>query len=625
MVFSPASLMRLAVRSASEPVQLPGEIAGQLSLIDAVPFFTFTVPRPMVTGRVLVSTGGGVTFGVRSTASKPSRMSSWPASATAESLPAPPLATSAVRSRTSTRSSPSSAETTSRPPPGVIVSLPEPPRNVSDEPAPVSVSSPAPPEAVTSKAPTSPTLIASLPPRPLACSVSLDPVSIENTTRLGRSNLMRAPLGSTVKMSPAAAAPLTSTSSRPASPFATSVLSPLFHTSVSSPPPPFIVSLPRSPTMRSSPPPPPRMSLASPPRIRSGPSEPNTVSAPAPPSTDSSVSAPTPSFAVTESLPPRPLTSKRSVAASNVNGPRFVRCNLTRLALASSVSTSPSVGAPLTSEPSLPRSPSATSEPSPWFHTSVSLPPPPSITSSPLPATKRSLPSPPVSVSLLSGPLSTSSPPSPPSPELASSVLLATTVIESLPSPPLTIAVNVPLAGTVWSPAAALFQSEPLLSPPVVWPCTSRPPDTDTVTLSSAPSRLSVAVSSLIDAEPTAAWAGAALAARLAASAAPSAAKILMRFMLGPPDRGCHPIEDPWRPGLLPTEFSRRERVDRRLRLGDDFGLPRHDRPDPHAAHRAHPLTSTPEHRRTGCSAYDRSAHGPVRACPGGRAARPRA
>ena len=34
----------------------------------------------------------------------------------------------------------------------------------------------------------------------------------------------------------------------------------------------------------------------------------------------------------------------------------------------------------------------------------------------------------------------------------------------------------------------------PLLSPPVVWPCTSRPPDTDTVSLSSAPSRFSVAV-----------------------------------------------------------------------------------------------------------------------------------
>ena len=198
----------------------------------------------------------------------------------------------------------------------------------------------------------------------------------------------------------------------------------------------------------------------------------------------------------------------------------------------------------------MPASPFAVSEPSPWFHTSVSLPAPPFITSSPFPATRRSLPSPPVSVSLLSGPVSRSSPPSPLSPELASSVLLATTVIESLPSPPLTIAVNVPSAGTVWSPAAALFQSEPLLSPPVVWPCTSRPPTTDTVTLSSAPSRLSVAVKSLIDAELTAASAGTAVAARLAASAAPSAAKILLRFMLGPPDRVAIPVEDPWRPGF---------------------------------------------------------------------------
>ena len=172
-----------------------------------------------------------------------------------------------------------------------------------------------------------------------------------NGTRLGRSNLMRAPLGWTVKMSPAAGAPLTSTSSRPSSPLATSVPSPLFHTSVSSPLPPFMVSLPRSPTMRSSPPPPPRTSLPSPPRMRSAPSEPLTVSTPAPPSTDSSVSAPTPAFAVTESLPPRPLTSKRSVAASNVNRPRFVRRSLTvPPATGSRVNTSPSVGAPLTSD-----------------------------------------------------------------------------------------------------------------------------------------------------------------------------------------------------------------------------------------------------------------------------------
>ena len=177
------------------------------------------------------------------------------------------------------------------------------------------------------------------------------------------------------------------------------------------------------------------------------------------------------------------------------------------------------------------------SEPSPWFHTSVSLPAPPFITSSPLPATRRSLPSPPVSVSLLSGPLTRSSPPSPLSPELASSVFLATTAIESLPSPPLTITVNVPFAGTVWSPFVPLSQSAPLFRPPVVWPCTSTPPTTDTVTLSSAPSRLSVAVSPSIDAELTAASAGAAVAAKLAASAVASAAKIVMRFTSGPPDR----------------------------------------------------------------------------------------
>jgi hypothetical protein len=50
-----------------------------------------------------------------------------------------------------------------------------------------------------------------------------------------------------------------------------------------------------------------------------------------------------------------------------------------------------------------------------------------------------------------------------------------------------------------WSPGAALSQSEPLLSPPVVWPYTSRP-DTDTVTLSAAPSRFGVALDPLVDA-----------------------------------------------------------------------------------------------------------------------------
>src|SRR5215207_11219366 len=223
-------------------------------------------------------------------------MSVCPLSAMTASLPAPPRATSAVRSRMLTWSSPSSPETMSRPPPGLMVSLPDPPTNSSDEPPPVSVSLPAPPAPVTSKGPTSPTVSASSPPSPLACMVSLEPTSIVNGTRLVRSNLILAPFGWTVKMSPAAGAPLTSTSSRPASPFATSVPSPLFHTSVSSPAPPFIVSVPRSPTMRSSPPPPLRTSSPSPPTIRSGPSEPLIVSAPAPPSTDSSVNAPTPSF-----------------------------------------------------------------------------------------------------------------------------------------------------------------------------------------------------------------------------------------------------------------------------------------------------------------------------------------
>src|SRR5215211_1575688 len=407
----------------------------------------------------------------------------------------------------------------SSPPPGSIVSLPEPPKNSSDEPPPVRVSSPAPPMPVISKGPTSPTLMLSFPPSPLACIDSLEPMSIENGTRLGRSNLIRPPLGWTVKTSPAAGAPLTSTSSRPSSPLATPV-------------PPFMVSLPRSPTMRSSPPPPLMTSLASPPRIRSAPSEPLTVSAPAPPSTLSSVAAPTPLFAVNESSPPSPLTSKRSVAASNVNRPRFDRRSCTvPPATGSIVKASPSVAAPLTSEPSLPACPSAVSDPSPWFQTSVSLPAPPCITSSPLPATSRSLPSPPVRVSLLSGPVITSSPASPLSPELASWAAVATTVSESFPPPPLTMTVCTPSAATVWLFGVALSQSAPLASPPVAWPCTSRPPDTDTVTLSLASSRLSVAVRSLIDAEVTAASAGTAVAAKLAASVAASTASVFFRLM----------------------------------------------------------------------------------------------
>ena len=132
---------------------------------------------------------------VRSMVSKPSRMSRFAVSAMTESLPSPPKARSAVLSRMLTVSSPSSPKTTSTPPPGLIVSLPDPPRNVSDEPPPVSVSLPEPPEAVTEKLPTSPTVIVSSPPRPLACIVSLEPMSSENGTRFVRSNLIRAPVG----------------------------------------------------------------------------------------------------------------------------------------------------------------------------------------------------------------------------------------------------------------------------------------------------------------------------------------------------------------------------------------------------------------------------------------------
>src|SRR5215212_9717295 len=93
MALRPASLAALAVRRASDPVQLLAEVAGQLSLIAAVFLLTLTVPPAMVTGRVAVLTAAGVSAGavltgpgllagpglapgVRSTCSKPSRMSS---------------------------------------------------------------------------------------------------------------------------------------------------------------------------------------------------------------------------------------------------------------------------------------------------------------------------------------------------------------------------------------------------------------------------------------------------------------------------------------------------------------------------------------------------------------------
>src|SRR4051812_5658423 len=133
MTLRPASFTRLSVRSVSEPVQLLGEVAGQLSRIEALPFFTVTVPPLIVTGRAMgadvvpapgfapgpgVTVGGGVTTGgggvttggggvttggggvttdTPLTVSKPSRMST-PASDVTESLPAPPDATSPVLS-----------------------------------------------------------------------------------------------------------------------------------------------------------------------------------------------------------------------------------------------------------------------------------------------------------------------------------------------------------------------------------------------------------------------------------------------------------------------------------------------------------------------------------------------
>src|SRR4051812_37613066 len=180
------------------------------------------------------------------------------------------------------------------------------------------------------------------------------------------------------------------------------------------------------------------------------------------------------------------------------------------------------------------------------------------MTSTPPAPVRRSLPSPPLRVSLLSAPVSTSSPAPPLSVTPATSVVLASTEMASLPAPPLTTTENVPSAGTVWSPGVALSQSAPLLSPPPAWPWTSRPLATETVTLASAPSRLSVAVSAVRVAEVTAAEAAPGVAARPAAAAA-SAAIVVVRLMSGPLAWGGHP-----QPGPRAGEVSARGRETRR-------------------------------------------------------------
>src|SRR5947208_11301975 len=63
MTFRPARFTGFSVRSVSEPVQLAGEVAGQLSRIEAMPRFTFTVPPVIVTGRARIAIGAGVVPG----------------------------------------------------------------------------------------------------------------------------------------------------------------------------------------------------------------------------------------------------------------------------------------------------------------------------------------------------------------------------------------------------------------------------------------------------------------------------------------------------------------------------------------------------------------------------------
>ena len=142
---SPASLTRLAVRSASEPVQLPDALAGAADLDRGRAPLDLYVPPLMATGRVAVVTGRGRDVGravdgleavedVELSGIGHDRVVAGAAAGqVGRAVADVDLVVAVVR------------ETTSRPPPGLIVSLPDPPRNVCDELPPVSVSLPAPP------------------------------------------------------------------------------------------------------------------------------------------------------------------------------------------------------------------------------------------------------------------------------------------------------------------------------------------------------------------------------------------------------------------------------------------------------------------------------------------------
>src|SRR6266540_3942312 len=170
------------------------------------------------------------------------------------------------------------------------------------------------------------TTASSLPPS--ACT-SMNSVSFKSIVMLAtsRRNRTRPPFAETSKFS-AAPAPLKRSVSAPSCPSTTSLPSPGSQMNVSLPAPRSPVSAPPFPSITSSP------SL---PSSTSAPSPPLIVSFPAPPSIPSLIRAASPTEPEIVSLPPSPLTFRRSFAASE--------CSIFTAAASLVTSTAPALGA----------------------------------------------------------------------------------------------------------------------------------------------------------------------------------------------------------------------------------------------------------------------------------------
>ena len=279
----------------------------------------------------------------------------------------------------------------------------------------------------------------SSPPRPLACSVSLEPMSIENGTRFVRSNLIRAPFGWTVNTSPAGGAvdldivaaivAVDDVGAVAVVPDQRVVAGAAVHRVGSAVADDAVVAAAAVEDV---------VALTAEDQVRPVGAVDGVVAHAA---VDGEQRARTHAVGCGERVVAAQAVDLEALGGAvdrEGDQVRALELDAARNDPASMVNVSPRVALPLTSVASLPAPPSFTSVASPLFHTSVSLPASPFSVSLPFAPMRRSLPSPPLSVSLLSAPVSTSSPPPPLSCTPAISVFFASTVIASLPPPPLT-------------------------------------------------------------------------------------------------------------------------------------------------------------------------------------------